>query len=53
MSHIITKTGKDDTRIGEEAAKQPLSGTHVVTTLRIKGVNNSSFVRVEETKKAS
>jgi hypothetical protein len=45
-------TSKDDTRIGEYAAKQPLSGIHVVTKMPVKGISNQFFIRTAEVKKA-
>ena len=54
MSTTIDKEFKDDTRIGEYAAKQPLSGTDIVTRMRLKGFSGSAaFIRIEETKKVS
>ncbi|MGB9153224.1 MAG: hypothetical protein WCD70_09090 [Alphaproteobacteria bacterium] len=52
MSTSIDKETKDETRIGEYAAKQPLSGVDLVTRMRFKGFSSSSFIR-EEAKKAS
>jgi hypothetical protein len=53
MSVSIKSNGRDEVRIGEYAAKQPLSGTHVVDRLRVVGISGSSFVRLTESKKAS
>jgi len=48
MSASIKKEVKDESRIGEYAAKQPLSGTNIVTTMRVKGFDYTSFLRSEE-----
>jgi len=54
MSVVIKKITQDETRIGEYAANQPLSGIHIVQTARVKGYSNMGFTRAEETtKKAS
>lgn len=53
MSTSIKKTMQDETRLGEYAATQPLSGVNVVTTSRVKGYSNMGFVRAQtEVKKA-
>ena len=51
MSAAIYKETKDETRIGEYAAKQPLSGIDLVTRMRFKGSSSTAFVRVEDMKK--
>ena len=52
MSASVKSNGQDNTRIGEYAAKQPLSGIHVVTKTPVKDMISSVFVRLAETKKA-
>ena len=53
MSSSMKKSAKDEVRIGEYAAKQPISGVTTVHTGNVKGFGGMSFVRVEETKRAS
>jgi hypothetical protein len=52
-SFISNNSAKDEIRIGDCAAKQPLSGTSVVTRSFIKGATATTFVRLQEIKKAS
>jgi len=52
MAMFIRKGSKDDIRLGDCAAKQPLSGTLVVTSIRVRGFNGNSFAHSEETKKS-
>ena len=42
MAISIKESSKDETRIGEFAAKQPLSGIRVVTAVNVKGFNSTS-----------
>ncbi len=52
MSPILkSDKTKDETHIGDVAAKQPLSGTRVVTNIKVKGFNVNSFLRIKEPKK--
>ena len=44
---------KDEARIGELAAKQPLSGTRVVTSINVKGFNGTTFIHADEAKKSA
>jgi hypothetical protein len=54
MSMSLKKESTNDLiRIGDIAAKQPLSGIHIVTQSHIKGAGSTAFVRIEEIKKAS
>ncbi len=47
------KPSVDETRIGEHAAKQPLSGiSRVDATAAVNGLGHGAFVRKEETEKA-
>ncbi len=52
MPEPIKLSSKDNSKIGTYAAKQPLSGTNVITTVGVRGYNGTSFVRIEEIKKA-
>jgi hypothetical protein len=52
MSVSLKNNSKDETRIGEYAAKQPLSGINIVSKANVKGIIGSAFVRMEESKKA-
>jgi hypothetical protein len=51
MSAPVKKENKDTTIIGDRAAAQPLSGTNIVTDMRIKGFSGMAVTHVEETKK--
>jgi hypothetical protein len=54
MSSSSSKNStNDEIRIGDYAAKQPLSGTNIVTRSFIKGATTAAFVRLTEIKKAS
>jgi hypothetical protein len=46
---------KDETRIGEIAAQQPLSGLRIVSAMSVKGFNGPTFVVIEgkDTKKSA
>jgi hypothetical protein len=50
MSVSIKTNAKDETRIGDYAAKQPLSGINIVNRMYVKGASNSAFIRMEEKK---
>ncbi len=52
MPVTTRQNSKDESKIGIHAPKQPLSGVTVVTSMVVKGFTNTSFVRIEETKKA-
>lgn len=48
----VKKPANDETRIGEIAAMQPLSGISVVETSAVNGLGNGAFTREAEKKKA-
>ncbi len=52
MSTEMKKPSKDDTRLGEHAAKQPLSGTNLVMMVRVKSSNSANYFNIAEAKKA-
>ena len=53
MPPFIRESAKDGIRIGAYAAKQPLSGTNIVTKISVKGCNGTAcFCNAEETKRA-
>ena len=46
------KPANDQTRLGEFAAMQPLSGVkHINETFAVNGTGRGGYVRIEETKK--
>jgi hypothetical protein len=52
MSGQTVKKTVDDTRLGEHAARQPLSGiARVDETMAVSGTGRGGFVRKEETDK--
>jgi len=52
MSDQIKEPSKDTTRLGDQAAKQPLSGIQVVSASSVKGFNNSAPFHAEAKKSA-
>ncbi|MDE2029273.1 MAG: hypothetical protein KGI97_01790 [Alphaproteobacteria bacterium] len=53
MSPTLKNMTQDETRIGEHAAAQPLSGTRIVSAARVHGFGNMAVTRAEETEKKS